>query len=89
MNPTLFFLGGGVSVSFLFVFRRWKYNLMCTKKTLEWIQVTETFTSLRVCACGCICVNIYMYTCGRHTPTVDLFKINQYADLSGRRLCQN
>lgn len=41
---------------------------MCTKKKLEWIQVTETFTSLRVCACGCICVNIYMYTCGRHTP---------------------
>lgn len=46
---------------------------MCTKKKLEWIQVPETFTSLRVCACGCICVNIYMYTCGRHTPTVDLF----------------
>lgn len=75
-------------VSFLFIFWWWKYNLMCTKK-LERIQVTETFTSLRVCACGCICVNIYMYTCGRHTPTVDLFKINLYADLSGRRLCQN
>lgn len=77
------------SVSFLFIFWWWKYNLMCTKKKLERIQVTETFTSLRVCACGCICVNIYMYTCGRHTPTVDLLKINLYADLSGRRLCQN
>lgn len=53
---------------FQFIFWWWKYNLMCTKKKLEWIQVTETFTSLRVCACGCICVNIYMYTCGRHTP---------------------
>lgn len=53
------------------------------------MEVTETFTSLRVCACGCICVNIYMYTCGGHTPTVDLFKINLYADLSGRRLCRN
>lgn len=50
----------------------WKHNLTCTKKKLVQIQVTETFTSLRVC--GCICVNIYMYTCGRHTPTVDLFK---------------
>lgn len=56
-------------VSFQLIFWWWKYNLMCTKKKLEWIQVTETFTSLRVCACGCICVNIYMYTCGRHTPT--------------------
>lgn len=49
----------------------------------------RTFTSLRVCVCGCICVNIYMYTCGRHTRTVDLFKINLYADSSGRHLCQN
>lgn len=40
---------------------------MCTKKKLEWIQVTENFTSLRVCVCGCICVNIYVYMWQAHT----------------------
>lgn len=70
---------------------------MCTKRKLEWIQVTETFNSLRACVCVCarasvfarvyMCVYKCMHVAG--TPTMDLFKISLYADLLGRHLCQN
>lgn len=63
---------------------------MCTK---EKVRMDPSNRNLHKPACVCVwvymCKYIYVYMWQAHTNTVDLFKINLYADLSGRRLCQN